>query len=264
MVKSNKQTAPRKPIKARGALPTPRMAPARVTKVWYKRRGNQLIGVALILVLTVIGITTALNIRESSRTRARDVKAIRQFDRKVQLLQTAGSTVFQSVNQAPTDFLAGTMPAEEYRVQAERWVEEFRKLNSGLRSGPLGSPLDALEEARGLYVQGTVIYVDAAKSLALASRFSATPDREEAIKQGRNLLTHGSAVLSMGERQMQKLKDRFGLNQNQETGTPPQQIPVQLPEEEAAPAAQPPASAPANQPPPSVGPVGSPGPNPGG
>jgi hypothetical protein len=250
MVKSNRQTTARKPIKARGALPSPRMAPPRVTRAWYRRRGYQVVGAALILTLVGGGITIALNIRESSQTRAREVRAVRQFERKVQLLQTPVTNMFETMNQAPGEFLAGRLPPEEYRTQAETWVEEFRKLNTGLRSGSLGSSLETLEEARGLYVQGTVIYLDAAKILAMASRFSDTPDREEAIKQGRNLLSHGAAVLSMGERQIQKLKNRFGLNE-QTTGTPPQKIPVQLPEEEAAPAAQPP---PAAVPPPPPGP----------
>lgn len=254
MAKSNKQTTQRRPVKARGTLPTPRTAPPRVTRVWYKRRGYQLVGAALLLTIIAVGVTTVLNIRESSRLRARDVRAVRQFDRKVQLLQTPASSIFESMNQAPADFLAGTMPAEEYRTQAESWIEEFRKLNTGLKSGPLGSPLATLEEARALYVQGTVIYIDAAKSFALASRLSA-PDREEAIKQGRNLLYHGSTVLGMGERQMQKLRNRFGLNEEEAKGTPPRQMPVQLPEEELAPA-----------PPPPPAPVStaSPGPPPGG
>ena len=270
MAKSNKQATQRRPIKARGALPTPRTAPQRVTRAWYKRPGYRVVGAALLIILVAGGVAIVLNIRESSRIRNRDVQAVRQFERKVQLLQTPATSIFQAMNQAPSEFLAGTMPPEEFRSQAEGWIEEFRKLNAGLKSGALGTPLETLEEARGLYVQGTMFYIDAAKSFALASRFSAAPDREEAIKLGRNLLAHGAAVVGMGERQMQKLRDRFGLNP--ETGTPPQEVPVQLPEEEAAlapPAAAPPGAAPpgASSPgdaPPGAIPQAPPGPPPSG
>jgi hypothetical protein len=246
MAKSNKQATQRRPIKARGALPTPRTAPIRVTRAWYKRPGYRLVGAALLILLVAGGVAIVLNIRESSRIRARDVKAVRQFDRKVQLLQTPATSIFESMNKAPAEFLTGAMPPDQYRSQAEGWIQEFRKLNTGLRSGALGSPLETLEEARALYVQGTMIYIDAAKTFALAGRFTSPSDREEAIKQGRNLLTHGAAVLGMGERQMQKLRNRFGLNPEtgMPEGGPAQKIPVQLPEEEAAaPMAPPPAAA---------------------
>jgi hypothetical protein len=284
MAKSNKQATQRRPIKARGALPSPRTAPQRVTRVWYKRPGYRLVGAALLILLIAGTVATVLNIRESSRIRNRDVQAVRQFERKVQLLQTPATSTFQAMNQAPGEFLLGTMPPEEFRSQAEGWSEEFRKLNAGLKSGALGTPLETLEEARGLYVQGTMFYIDAAKSFALASRFSAAPDRQEAIRLGRNLLAHGAAVVGMGERQMQKLRNRFGLNP--ETGTPPQELPVQLPEEEAAvappgaqspgatspgsppgaapPGAAPPGAAPPGVPPPAPAPEAPPGPPPSG
>jgi hypothetical protein len=271
MAKSNKQATQRRPIKARGALPSPRTAPQRVTRVWYKRPGYRLVGAALLILLIAGTVATVLNIRESSRIRNRDVQAVRQFERKVQLLQTPATSTFQAMNQAPGEFLLGTMPPEEFRSQAEGWIEEFRKLNAGLKSGALGTPLETLEEARGLYVQGTMFYIDAAKTFALASRFSAAPDRQEAIRLGRNLLAHGAAVVGMGERQMQKLRNRFGLNP--ETGTPPQELPVQLPEEEAAvappgaespgatsPGAAPPGAAPPGVEPPAAEPPGAPPP----
>lgn len=233
MAKRAKHPAPRKPVKARGALPAPRVAPDRVSTVWYRRRAYQFVAAGILVVLIVVGVNIWLDQRQKSRARERDIRAIGQFERKLQLLQTPITTLVEAMNEAPTAFLAGTLPPDQYRAQAEGWVAEFQKVYQGLRSGALGSGLDELEEARGSYVQGSAIFVDAAKSLALAARFGDAAGREEAIKQGRNLFTHGSAVLDMGARQLQKLRLRFGLNEGQEDSQLPA---VQLPDLELAPA----------------------------
>jgi hypothetical protein len=204
-----------------------------VPTVWYRRRGYQVLAAGLLIVLIAVGVSIWRDQRQKSRARERDVRAIGQFERKLQLLQTPITTVFGALSEAPTAFLAGTLPPDQYRTQAEGWVTEFEKLYQGLRSGALGSGLDELEDARGSYVQGTAIYVDAAKSYALAARFSDAAGREEAIKQGRNLFAHGSAVLNMGARQLQKLRLRFDLTEGQQDTTVP---PVQLPDLDVAPA----------------------------
>ncbi|MDQ4149940.1 MAG: hypothetical protein M3164_08150 [Actinomycetota bacterium] len=232
MAKSTRESTPRKRVKARGSLPAPKVAPTREVKPWYRRRGYQVIAVALVLLLVALGVNLWLNQRAQAEARQRDIRAIRQFERKLELLQGSMTNLFGPISEVPASFLAGTLPPDQYRAQAEGWEEQFTQLYTSLRSGPLGSGLDLLEEARALYVQGTAIFVDAAKLYALAARLPDPADRQQAVVNARTLISHGSAVLDTGARQLQKLRIRYDLT----TDPADERLsPVHLPELEVAP-----------------------------
>ena len=221
-------------MKARGALPAPVVAPRRVNLAWYRRRNVQL-GIAFaVIFLGVFLFNVVKDIREGSGDKRLQVRSIEQFERRLQLLNAPLAAVYQALQTSPDQFLAGSLSVDDYRTQAEGWVEEFRKLYTGIKDAEVREDLEPLVESRALFSQGAVVLLDAAKAHLQAASVEGDP-RQELINLGRSLLIHGSAVINMGERQIQRVKNDFDLND------PPAELPAPVvPDEEAAPPPQPP------------------------
>jgi hypothetical protein len=222
-------------MKARGALPAPVVAPRRVNLPWYKRRNVQL-GIAFaVIFLGVFLFNVVKDIREGSDDKKLQVRSIEQFERRLQLLNAPLAAVYEALQTSPDQFLAGSLSLDDYRKQAEGWVEEFRKLYTGIRDAEVREDLEPLVEAKALFSQGSVVILDAAKTLLQAASVEGA-SREALIDLGRNLLSHGGAVVNMGELQIQRVKNEFDLND------PPAEIPAPVIPEEQAPLPQPPAT----------------------
>lgn len=222
-------------MKARGALPAPVVAPRRVNLPWYKRRNVQL-GIAFgVIFLGVFLFNVFKDLREGSDDKKLQVRSIEQFERRLQLLNAPLAGVFEALQTSPDQFLAGSLSVDDYRTQAEGWVEEFRKLYTGIREAEVREDLEPLVEAKALFSQGSVVLLDAAKAYLQAASVEGAP-RQELIDLGRNLLTHGGAVVNMGEIQIQRVKNEFDLND------PPAELPAPVIPEEAPPPPQPPAT----------------------
>lgn len=235
---------PRKTIKARGALPVPRVAPQRSTKVWYKRRSFVIVFAVLALGVIAGAIFTTLNIIGNVNTKKDNARAVTLFERKVRLLQQPFEQVLGDMNTAPGEFAAGTLPAEEYKKLTATWLEEFRKLDNGLRERKVPANLPGLAQARAHFVQGTVIYIDAAKVFQLSAGLTDPALRDEAIKQGRNLVAHATSVYGIGQRKLVTLKKQFDVKG---AGEEAKLLgPIPLPEEEVPPP-PPPEQAPPGQ-----------------
>lgn len=235
---------PRKTIRARGAIPAPVVAPKRVLIPWYKKRGSQA-GLAFLALLLVLFLVNVISDLSDSREKKRlEVRAVEQFERKVALLNAPLGAVFQSLKPATDALKAGTLPPEEYKKLAKGWVEEFRKLYTGIKGTKVPADLEGLLEAKALYAQGSLLLVDAAKILAQASG----PERDAAFTLAQNLLSHAGAVTTMGEREFQRLKNELELNDptvdlpealipEEEAPVPPAAPPVPPPDPAAPPAA---------------------------
>ncbi|MGQ0680591.1 MAG: hypothetical protein ACT4OM_13230 [Actinomycetota bacterium] len=241
-------TPVRKPVKARGALPAPVTAPKRVYLPWYRRLKVQ-VGASLALIfLLVLAYSLISNFREGRESRRLEVRAIEQFERRISLLNAPLEAVFQQIQAGPAALQSGALPADQFAAQANSWVEEFRKLFGGIKEADVRPGLDALAEAKGLYVQGAVIYIDAAKLFSQAATLGAA-ERDFQLALANNLLNHGAAVATTGERRFQALKNEYGLND------PPAILPeVILPEEDAPPPIAPEVAPPAD----GTGPAASP------
>jgi hypothetical protein len=250
------QASSRKPVKARGALPAPVTAPKRVEVTWYKRRQFQVAIVFGAIFLAVLAFNVIRDLREGSREEKLQVRSIQQFERKLQLLNAPLTEVYQSLQTSTEQFVAGTVAAEEYRRQADGWVEEFRKLYVGIKETEVRAGLDSLLEAKALFTQGAVVLLDGAKIFQQASSTEG-PAREASISLGRNLLAHGGAIIGMGERRIQEAKNDFDLND------PPAELPEPVIPEEEAPVPAPTALDPGAVPPPAADPTAPATPAPG-
>lgn len=205
------QSPPRKVVKAKGALPSPVVAPKRVVVPWYRRRTNQAGGALLLVLVIWFAVTVFGNIRDGREQKRREVRAVLQFERKVTLLNAPLAPILQTIQTSPDAFLQGDLPPEEFKAQANGWLEGFRKLYNGVKGTKAPAAVQGLVETRGLFAQSAVLYVDAAKAYVQAASVS-VPEREAATSLARNLLSHAGAVASMGERQFQKLKNELQLN----------------------------------------------------
>lgn len=222
-----KKPAPRKPVKARGSLPAPKVAPTRDTTPWF-RKPKWMVPMALLaLMVAAVSVKLVLDARDRGAQRERDVRLIGQFERRVIDLNLENRTIYEELGQAPGIFLAGGLSTEEFRALAEGWVDSFRQLNLGIRNLEVPDSLTDLLQAKAHYVQATTIYVDAAKVFLLAAGISDPDERESTTVLARNLFLHGAAVYGMGDRDLIKLKNDYDLND------PAVDVPApQMPDEE--------------------------------
>ena len=242
MARSPKKAPPRKPVKARGALPTPRVAPKRVRRKWYQFREVQIFGAILVLVLIGVGLKVFSDIRKADKAHDQKVTAVKRFTNKVQLAQSGMQDVFSAMNQAPQDLKAGKMTAEEFKKQTDVWLTKLRELDGKLRQPVPASP-PQLQEAQAHFVDGTLVYIDAIKSFALAGSLTDTTLRDQAIQQANNLLSHGTHIYGLAQRIIAKLQLSLGITKESKNSNNPLTEPIQLPQEEAPPPQQPGADA---------------------
>jgi hypothetical protein len=236
MVKSTKSTPPRKPIKARGALPTPKTAPQRPHKRWYRRQGWQL--VAIVVAIAVIGGAWAaggtwLKNRREAKVNS---EAVAQFDRRYSVLKSPVVDVLTAMTGKTSEFASGTLSGPDLKKETDTWLVGLRKMDSELRKREIPRGLPELDEARAVLVQGYLVFIDGVKAYALASTAPDPAIKDQALKQGNNLVAHGDSIVSTGERLLDKLKTRFEVGEVRrgQPGAPdPAGQPIQLPSEEA-------------------------------
>lgn len=231
-----KQPPPRKPVKARGSLPSPRVAPQRDTTPWYKKTRFRIALVILLLAAAAFGAKLVIDARARAEERRLDVRAIGQFERRVQDLNLEIQPVYEELAQAPGALLAGELPVEDYRTQAAGWVESFRRLNQGIRNVETPEDIEGLQEVKASYVQATTIYLDAAKMFLAAADMPDPEARTRATVLARNTFLHGAAVYGMGDRAMVRLQNEYDLND------PPSELPPPTTPEEEVPLPPPPAA----------------------
>lgn len=183
--------------------------------------------------LVASAVLITLNIIDNINTKKDNGREVAFFDRHVKLLQQPFQQVLGDMDKAPQEFAAGQLPAEEYKKAAAAWVEEFRKLDHGLRERKIPPNIPGLAQARAHFVQGTVLYIDAAKTFQLSADLTDPTLRDEAIKQGRNMIAHATSVYGLGQRKLITLKKQFGVKGAD--GEAKVLGPIPLPEEEVTP-----------------------------
>lgn len=234
-----KQPPARRPVKARGALPSPRVAPQRDLTPWHGKTGIRIVMAVVALALIGFIVNLVMDARDRAADRRQEARSVEQFERRVTDLNQKNSAIYEQLSQVPGAFLAGVLPVEEYRKATEGWVTSFRELNQGIRNLEAPNDFERLVEAKASYVQGTTLYIDAAKVFVAAAAIADPAEREKATVLGRNLFLHGTSVYAEGDRSITVLKNEYELND------PPAPVPepaqpeeeVQLPPAPAAPVA---------------------------
>ena len=240
MAKSKNAPA-RKPVKAKGAVRAPKTAPERPPAQWHRRKGFRLVAAILAAVLLLILVKVGFDIRKRATARRDEARAVEHFDRRVKTLMVPVQEVIESTSKSPGEFAGGIVPKENFTKFTEEWLAAVRKFDSGLRNRKIPESLGELDDARALYVQAAVVYIDAIKSYQLAAKLE-PPARDDAIKQGSNLISHGQSLVALGDRVVERLKIRYDLVEPPapvpgQPAAEPSVPPIQLPVEEAPPPA---------------------------
>jgi len=195
----------------------------------------------LAIILIIAGFNISKSISRSSKEHADAVRAVQQFDRKVQDVQSPLSSVLSATTKTTADFAAGKLPKDEYLKQVDSWLAQFRSSDTDLRKRKIATTMPRLEEARAMFVDGVIVFIDAAKSFQLAGTAADPAIRDQAIKQGNNLISHGTTLVFTGQRILQELKQENGLvkatpgapGASPEPDVSPAPPAIQLPTEEA-------------------------------
>lgn len=233
---SKKKTEPtRRPVKARGALPAPRVAPRRVRVPVHRRRPVQVVALLLVLILAGITFQQVSNARDESAARAAEKRAVRRFDTSVKVLESPITKAVGEMSQFPEQFRTGATDATTFRAKTDEWLKTFRETAASLAEKTVD---ESLEESRALFHSGTVLFIDAAKVFQAAAGETDVSQRDNLLNEGRNLTDHAGKIFGLGKRSLIIEKTRVGIPDDEKAQFVDQPIP--LPQEDVPPQPAPP------------------------
>jgi hypothetical protein len=232
MAGKKKTEVARRPVKARGSLPAPKVAPRRVRLPLYKRRPVQIAAGVVLLVLLLIGFLQFRKAGQRAEAKRNEKSAVRRFDSSIKLIENTVTTPGSEMSTIPEQFNGGQIDATAFKTKTDEWLKAFRDASKKLseRDAPPG-----LEETRALLYQGVVGYIDAVKVFQIAAAADGEL-RKKGIDEGRNLTDHAAKLFGLGKRELIKQKKRVGLQDPNERLFLDQPIP--LPAEEVSPQPQ--------------------------
>lgn len=198
-------------MRAKGALPAPRTTPSRTRLKWYRRPANMVVLGLLVLAVLALGLKLGLDYKDRLDQRKAEERAVLRLERKLQLGRTKVEAHFGDMTKSTSEYRAGTLPAEQFKTKTTAWLAAFTELDNDIRTHRVPENLTEVAEARALFVRGTVVYVDAIRAYDLSASLTDATLKENAIQQGDNLISHATSVFGMGQRTLQKIKERLGL-----------------------------------------------------
>jgi hypothetical protein len=224
--KSSKGAPPRRPVKAKGTIPTPRVGHRAARKPWYKHRQIQLIGGLVALVVIGLAATQVVAWRHRVSERNADRRAVKTFDDKIQALQGDLIEPLNGIQAVPDQFQNGQIKADDYKAAAQKWLATFQRTATELRSL---SPPAELTATRAHFVESAVIFVDAVRTFQLAAQTTEPAVRDEAILLAKRETNHAETIYTNALKELAKEKKRVGLPAGSLPDTP------ELPQEDVAP-----------------------------
>ena len=232
MAGKKKAEVTRRPVKARGSLPAPRVAPRRVRLPIYKRRPVQIVGGVVLLILLLIGFLQFRKAQQRAEARRNEKSAVRRFDSSIKLIETSIQTPRSEMSTVPEQFNGGQMDANAFKAKTDEWLKALRDASKKLSEK---DPPSGLEETRALLYQGVIGYIDATKTFQIAAAAEGEL-RKKGVDEGRNLTDHAAKLFGLGKRELIKQKKRVGLQDPDARLFLDQPIP--LPAEEVSPRPQ--------------------------
>lgn len=196
MAPTRKTPPSRPPVRAKSALPSPRVTPKRRAHVpWHQRRPVRILaGIGALVVLGLI-VLYGLRFWHHHQTTQHNKTAVKKFDAQLQQDFNPLSDVFSQATSSPEAFLAGSLPQAQYVSQTAQWLSAFQGLEHKLVAA---SPPAPMVKARALIDQGVVVFTDAIRLYQLAGTTADAATRAALIQQGNNTLAHAEAVFANG------------------------------------------------------------------
>jgi hypothetical protein len=227
IVAKNTKTAPaRRPVKARGTIPVPKVGHRPVRLPWYRNRQLQVIGGLIVLVVLGVAASQVVAWRHRVHEREADRKAVKAFNDRITAIQGQIIEPLNGIQAVPEQFRNGQIKADAYKDAAGKWLATFQRMASDLRS--LRPPAE-LGPTRAHFEEAAVLFVDATRTYQLAAQTSEAPVRDEAILLAAREMNHAETMYTNALKELDAVKKRVGLP----AGTQPSE--PELPQEDVTP-----------------------------
>jgi hypothetical protein len=233
--KNTKTVAPRRPVKAKGTIPAPKVGYRAARLPWYRNRQMQLILGLVTIVVLAVAASQVVGWRHRVAQRAADKRAVKAFDDKITAIQNEIIEPLNGIQAVPAQFQNGQIKADAYKESAGKWLTAFQKMASDLRSM---SPPAELAAPRAHFVESAVVFIDAVRTFQLAAQTSEAPVRDEAILLAAREVNHAETMYTNALKEVATQKKRVGLPTGSLPETP------ELPQEDVTPSSGQPSTAP--------------------
>jgi type II secretory pathway pseudopilin PulG len=245
-VGKNKSAPTRRPVKAKGTIPVPRVGHRPHRRAWYKNRQVQVMGALIGVILIGFAVYQVKTWRDRTNAAKEERQAVEAFNRKMQEIQGTISTPYGEMLATPEQFRNGQISVDDYRKKAQEWLAAFQRMATEYRSQ---NPPQSLLDARARLVEAAVLWIDATRTFQLAAQTTEPAVRDQAILLASRLANQADQVYTNGLKALSREQRRVGLDAGTDSaeidtpvildedagGTPPA-------EPTPAPAATPPAS----------------------
>ena len=208
MPSTRKNVSARPPIRAKTALPAPRVAPRRVHVPLLRRRPVQVVLAILIIGVAALGIWSGLQLWHHHTNTAHDKAAAKRFDAQFRQDVTPLNTVLNQESSSPQSFLAGSLPQGQFVSQTAQWLATFRAFSGQMTSA---KPPQPLLKARAVLAQAATLFIDSIKAFQIAGTTTDPKARTDLVQQGNNIWSHATAVLDDGVQEETTVLHDFGL-----------------------------------------------------
>lgn len=226
MGKNPKGAPTRRPVKAKGTIPTPRVGHRATRKPWYKHRQIQVIGGLIALVVLGLAVSQVIAWRHRVSERNAEKKTVKMFSDKIDALQGEIIEPLNGIQVLPDQFKSGQVKADDYKAAAQKWLATFQRMATELRS--LNPPAE-LAAVRAHFVESAVLFIDTVRTFQLAAQTTEPPVRDEAILLAQRENNHAQTMYTNALKELAKEKKRVGLPAGSLPDTP------DLPQEDVAP-----------------------------
>jgi hypothetical protein len=207
-VGKNKSAATRRPVKAKGTIPAPRVGHRPLHQAWYKNRQMQIMTGMIAIVLIGFGIYQFTTWRDRVHARESEQKAIKAFNDKMQQIQGTITTPFGEMLATPEQFKNGQITADVYRQKAQEWLATFQRMATEYRSQ---NPPQSLLDARARLVEAAVLWIDAIRTFQVAAQTTEPAVRDQVILLATRQTNQAQSVYTNGLKALARENRRVGL-----------------------------------------------------
>lgn len=199
----------RPPVKAKSALPAPRVSHQRAHTPFFRRR---VVRAALGMVALVVLVFVAYRVHRAwhHHTVTMHTKAaVKTFDTAFQSDLTPLGNFLTQAENSPPQFIGGLMTRAEYTTETAQWLATTENLRNTLANVKTPAPLS---KAQAELVQAADILIDGVKAFQLAGTTTDKTAASTLVQQGTNILSHGLAVLEDGATEEEVVVHDYGLS----------------------------------------------------
>lgn len=203
-----KNTPARPPVKAKSALPAPRVTPKRTHTPWHQRRVVRVIGLVVLVAIVILGALEAHSFWKHHTTTTHLKAQVKTYDTQFQTELSPIGTFLTQAQNSPPQFIGGLMKQADYVSQTAQWYTTMETLSKQLTSAKVPAPL---AKANAELIQGVQVFIDAINQFKLAATTTDKAAAAQLVQLGTNTVTHAETVFSDGAQEEAIVVHAYGL-----------------------------------------------------